>query len=280
MSTSLINIKGDNSGIPVHPTCFSIFKRLSLDRLGRVDIDGLRQLWLQHGDYHPHRFDFMSEDPELANVNLQEYEHVIGTEYLASNPNHIVGLQELFDECSALDGDAKDNSMLFTVTRTESTGSDPFSALPPELKLIILFHLDRKEVASLRHVSRSFQQLPQQYFHHLILTEMPWLWEVKCMESKYMNWHKLWCALSAADGGAGMDYTERQRDEYGERMAAALHEWGQQKIHDLQDKHAWDDHMAIFPKPTQIHGLRNRRRIYKDIMEMLDRIATLVPEDT
>lgn len=32
---------GGNWGMPFHPTCFEIFKRVCLSKLGYVDIDGL-----------------------------------------------------------------------------------------------------------------------------------------------------------------------------------------------------------------------------------------------
>lgn len=56
--------------------------------------------------------------------------------------------------------------------------SDPFSRLPSELQHILLEQFSRQDVANLRLVSPAFKQLPQNYFRHLVETEMPWLWEV------------------------------------------------------------------------------------------------------
>ena len=39
------NMQGEDDGLPFHPTCFELFKRISMDRLGRVDIDGLWSYW-------------------------------------------------------------------------------------------------------------------------------------------------------------------------------------------------------------------------------------------
>jgi hypothetical protein len=42
-------IEGDDTGLPFHPTCFEIFKRISIERLGRVDVNGLWACWKEVG---------------------------------------------------------------------------------------------------------------------------------------------------------------------------------------------------------------------------------------
>jgi hypothetical protein len=41
----LKKLKGEDTGLPFHPTCFEIFNRISMDRLGQVDANGLWSYW-------------------------------------------------------------------------------------------------------------------------------------------------------------------------------------------------------------------------------------------
>jgi hypothetical protein len=41
----LTKLKREDTGLPFHPTCFEIFKRISMDRLGQVDASGLWSYW-------------------------------------------------------------------------------------------------------------------------------------------------------------------------------------------------------------------------------------------
>ena len=70
--------------------------------------------------------------------------------------------------------------------------------------------LSRRDVANLRLASLSFVQLPQTYFHQLVKTEMPWVWEIESLQPNQIDGHELWRKLSAADGGPCKDEEERK----------------------------------------------------------------------
>lgn len=290
------NLQDPEWGTPVHPSCFHIFKQLSLERLGKVDIDGLRQLWLQIEDYCI-RFPDFPEPPDVRMVSEQFYCCVPGTEYLVAHPMRIPGLLDLIQSCHDEGHAASD--VVFATGRSRTHSIDPFAALSPELKLMLVLQLSRRDVANLRLSSRSFQQLSQSYFHRLVLSEMPWIfWDIETLPPKQIDWHKLWCRLSAADGGSHTDEDERdwlQDAEWPERHWNKLFDRltpdelkrfgilplksGQSKVSDKQQAKMKDVATERkkagrqWPKATELKGLRNRRRIYGDVQEIIRRIA-------
>lgn len=282
----------------MHPYCFALFQRLSLERSGRVDIDGLRELWYRQGDYGS-RFEGLSNTFDCNFVNDQLYRCEPGTEYLVADPCHIKGLSALLGSCTT--GEQADT--ISEMDQAQPSTSDPFASLPPELQLMILLQLGRVDVANIRLASRTFKQLPQAYFNHLVRTEMPWVWEIDDIRPGTIDWYKLWCALSAADGGSGLDEKEREWLELSpkydwDRVMAylsipeaaryGLHTLGPEKQRPtykdiasiseiMEQRRAAGKHL---PKPTQIHGLRNRRRIYKDVLQILACISALDVEES
>lgn len=282
----------------MHPSCFEIYKRLSLTHFGQIDIDGLRQLWSNTGDYQNRFVDFPST-PDANLVSEQMYEHVPGTEYLAANPVEIPGLDDLIGSCLYSTQDKSD--VVFAAPNSDyDTGEDPFTALSPELKLMILLMLQRLDVANLRLASRSFRQLPQHYFRHLIRTQMPWVWEIDSLQPRHVDWYRLWHALSAADGGACADEKERtwlskirwhsgrqneiliglaeEEIEFYELQSLRNVDWTIDEGAAARLKELGEVRKAAgkqWPRATELKGLRNRRRIYWDVMEIIFRIQSM-----
>jgi hypothetical protein len=61
---------------------------------------------------------------------------------------------------------------------------------------MVLFQLMPKDIANIRLVSRSFNQLPGYLFIHLIKRHMPWFWEADELE----NWIEAsWSKISESD---------------------------------------------------------------------------------
>lgn len=177
---------------------------------------------------------------------------------------------------------------------------DRLSTLSPELKEMILRRLERKDVANLRLASREFTELPQTYFRQLVETKMPWMWELNSVEWQGLDWYKLWCKLSAADGGPQTDAKERKwkrdlRRGAQKELYAKLEREGKHPAHssvNYQDlvNERWpvmEQEVAarieagykagMWPPQNGnvLLGLRNRRRIYQDIEEILRRIDAL-----
>lgn len=277
-----------------------MYERMSVERFGAVDLDGIRYLWAEEGDYDQ-RCENLSVSPDCDLVSEQFFECVRGTEYLAANPLQIPMLADLLQDCQKSE---RQSDSVFSSRSSNSSSGDPFSKLPHELKTMMLFQLNRRDVANLHYASRSFGELPQQYFQRIVKTDMPWVWETKQMIPANVDWHKLWCALSRADGGANEDEAHRQwlqdsnfaltRERY---VLAGLSDDERYKYPILQsmgDKDSLNEEQEVAiaeiasqrkaegkhrPKHTQIHGLRNRRRIYNDISKILDRLVMLRARD-
>lgn len=170
---------------------------------------------------------------------------------------------------------------------------------------MLLGYVSRAEVGNLRLASRSFSQLPQAYFRHLIEDEMPWAWEIEVLKVRSVDWHDLWCKLSVADGGANMDSKERQwlkevplkrfnrlQDELGAKgktlMENSSEFWAEWKERypnvkaeaDAEIKAGYDAGMWPPRRSGVLLGLRNRRRIWEDTEEIVRRIKALPPDDT
>lgn len=200
-------------------------------------------------------------------------------------------LQQLLDECS----ERQSETVFRAPSDTEISNHDPFTALSAELRATLLERLEIGDVANLRLASRSVRQLPQSYFHHLILREMPWIWELRSSELQRPDWYALWNALSATDGGSRKDEAERtwlkevrraalariQNDlkqrglawgdkEYFETMKTRAPDYDEKAGREIREAYAsgkWPGR-----KPTEINGLRNRRRVWECVEEILRRI--------
>ena len=83
----------------MHPRCFELFQRLSAEHFGFVDIDGLRELWVQQGDLCGTFVGLPVSSTDRQLTNEQMYECVPGTEYLVANPMQIQKLNNLIDTC-------------------------------------------------------------------------------------------------------------------------------------------------------------------------------------
>lgn len=225
----------------------SRFERMSIQRFGAVDIDGLWLLRRTKGDNMNPRFPGFDERKDVTIVREQWYRHVRGTEYLAANPVDVPDLTSLIESHTDISSSVVFNPPVGAATAGRH---DPFDALPPELCAMLLEMLKPRDVANLRQSSRAFLQLPQAYFKHLIRREMPWVWELREGDSEPtqgIDWFALWNKLSASDGGSCADEKER---------AAG----------DVDESHLYDGRF-------EIKGLRNRRMIYRDITIILDMIS-------
>ena len=274
---------------------------MSLEHFGRVAIDELRELWLENYEHHKRFAWFESSHSDVSVVSEQFNLCVPGTEYLVAHPLRIPALSQLIRNCLVEGTDASE--VVFEADGHPTSSKDPFAQLSPELKHMVLHMLERPDVANLRLVSKSFRQMPQTYFRSLVLNEMPWIWwDIESLPPKKVHWYELWCKLSAADGGSQVDAVERdlfQSVEYRgyERAFAAL---TQEEREQVKSSDGCDSEKVKFtreeeerikeiiqkrsasgrlPKSTEIKGLRNRRRIYNDLLQFMRAIAVLQDQD-
>ncbi|PGH06212.1 hypothetical protein AJ79_06600 [Helicocarpus griseus UAMH5409] len=194
----------DSGGLPVHPTCFEIFKRLSRRRFGFVDVHSLYRWRILDGvknrfnDGFPYGF-------AVTRCQQQWWDHMPGTEYLAANPINIPRLRQLLKNHSCLVSPwSKGVVFHFRYTPpgasqveghatpppapTGASTSDPFQKLPSEIQQMILAHCTTRDITNLRLASRAYRQLPIVLFRRLTLEDMPWLWEVEDVDAREVNW--------------------------------------------------------------------------------------------
>lgn len=133
-------------------------------------------------------------------------------------------------------------------------------------------------------------------------------WELDSLPPKDVNWHKLWCDLSDADGGARRDEAVRPWREYlkfpdriSETWVEILPELEQEELKGFMEGPGYYSSWGIpegkeervkeivakymppgessWPSPKQLHGLRNRRRIYEDLQDAINKIKALDEEE-
>ncbi|RWQ92608.1 hypothetical protein C8Q69DRAFT_83781 [Paecilomyces variotii] len=192
---------GGEWGMPFHPTCFEIFKRVCLAKLGYVDIDGLWRVRDLRGSY-----EYSAAGTRRA-LSVRQYafedegwHYKPGTEYLAANPVNIPGFEELVKSCADEptvegNGQLSPESSPQQDPEVESPKPDIFSKLPNELLSEIMWYLSPGDIANLRLATRSYRCLPDILFKHLIRTEMPYFWEFDDLDSQQTDWSQLYAKL-------------------------------------------------------------------------------------
>ncbi|KAH8197452.1 hypothetical protein TruAng_008383 [Truncatella angustata] len=289
--------------MPFHPTCLEVFKRASLHRHGRIDIDGLADWWALEATYDEfHRF------PRHPAVSWEEvWRHKDGDEFLAANPCFITQLPTILETASRIGHKTVDDSCAFAVDGISNSLTDVFSQLPWELRAQILLELGSQDVANLRLASRTFRHLPQSFFRSHTLRHMPWLWEAWSTLD-----YSFWATTTAND----LKFKKQsQRERLADLQVAidALTEEGRQgdDLPNLNDAaitavrnavHGIESEATYVTTPapylsfnktdwyrlryelarnqSQLLGLKNRQRIWKDCEEILDRIGRYRREGT
>ncbi|KAI1842601.1 hypothetical protein JX266_011214 [Neoarthrinium moseri] len=288
---------GQDYAMPFHPACLEVFKRASLYRYGQIDIEGLADWWFLEATQQSF-YDF----PRHSAVQKgKHWHHTDGDEFLAANPCFITQLPNVLAAAERLGNEIVDTSTSSKSEYTRLRCTDVFSVLPPELRSLILIHLTSPDVANLRLASRTFYQIPQYIFRSLTLREMPWLWEA---------WSTLDYSFWASTTGDVLEAKIKQHRQRLEKLQAAVevliqegnHGNDQRNINEaaistvqsliesmeeegasikesvpapflLANKTNWYRlRCELARNSTSILGLRNRRRIWKDCEEILDRI--------
>ncbi|KAI5361115.1 Putative F-box domain-containing protein [Septoria linicola] len=219
--------------VPFHPSCLEIYKRVSTQLHGSVDMLGLVQ-WHKNGTsaetfegFHPST----TRTDDVGYLNEQWWAHNNETEYVAANPLFIPGLAAVV-ETSLSPHNIDSNMGAFDLPASSNLAAspgDPFATLPMELRLAVLSSLPNADLSNLRLASRVFRQLPVSVWHGLVLQDMPWLWEAwpadkampypflattterrlranpsiepnrvpvpNMLPSFRMNWYKLYCSI-------------------------------------------------------------------------------------
>ncbi|KAH6876571.1 hypothetical protein B0T10DRAFT_497762 [Thelonectria olida] len=291
----------DDYAMPFHPTCLEVFKRASLFRYGVVDIDCLAQWWGLEATYD----EFQGFPRDDAISREQWWHHIRGDEWLAANPCLVPGLKSILSSAQYSNKDDEHREGVNLDAFTNATPSnDEFSRLPSEIRLMILMDLGSKDIANLRLASRTFRQLPGFLFHDLIMRETPWLYEAWSPLPL-----SFWATTTASELKKKDKADHAERERYRESLRVLQKEAREARqagepaglhsdaIAAIEKQIAAIPYDSDSPRPTtsvplldqsstdwyrlltalaqnrkSLPGLRNRRRIWKDCHEILDRV--------
>ncbi|KAG9497420.1 hypothetical protein J7337_010281 [Fusarium musae] len=241
----------DEYCMPFHPACFEIFKRASLYRYGSVDVQCLMQWWRLEPEYED--FHGFPRHPAVKAAAEQWWSHERGGEFLVANPCFVPGLDDLLQSTQSVEHTlGNESSPSGSIVSTEPAPSDPFSKLPSEMIREILIHLRFKDLANLRLTSRVFLHLPNTVLYELTVQETPWLYEA---------WSSLpisfWATTTQAEieRGGSINTTPHPVKLLGKGETDWLR---------LQ--------MELSRNWKTMLGLQNRRRIWNDCQEILNRV--------
>ncbi|KAF3005603.1 hypothetical protein E8E13_001920 [Curvularia kusanoi] len=286
----------DDTAIPFHPTCFDIFCRLSRKHFGHIDLEALGK-WI----FDPHNHldaKGVSSDPNVSSCSDQWWDHRDGCEYLSANPLLIPRLAPILQAAIEKDDVFDPCDGAFDVPTGDDFG-DAFSCLPLELRLQILSYLTSSDIANLRLTSRTFRQLPILLWRDLLISEMPYLWEVWSDDLPF-----IWATVQFEDVKQHLKVQEESATWYAtteetirEDLPEALNAWKQHVKSYLPEKfdmflekqraEALKEIVTGLPASktnwykvyTEIRrnwkdlkGLQNRKRIWKDIGLIVDRL--------
>ncbi|KAF4470833.1 hypothetical protein FALBO_2268 [Fusarium albosuccineum] len=299
-------VQATESSMPFHPTCLEIFKRASLHRYGVVDIECLTQWWGLEAAY-----DYFIRFPRhqaVLNGRGDEdiaWQYYEGEEFLAANPCFVPGLQALLSSTRRSKKSLKKygNNYSELIPKVVSTGTAPadlFSRLPEELRMMILMQLSSKDIANLRLASRTFLLLPSSLFYRLVVRDMPWLYEAwsslpisfwaTTTKSEEKSRQRAWEAKVVKLRNK-IEILKREATDSGDpKFNKSAIKAAKKKLRELPDlssvsrpatspvmlsrtKTDWCRLKILLSKNLKtVPGLQNRRRIWNDCQEILNRV--------
>lgn len=253
----------NNCSMPFHPWCLEIFKRASHAKMGRDDMAGLWGWYENEADYQMFFEGFPRNGPTIE-LRQQWWEHAKGSEWIVCNPLFMPTLSDALQTVVSADPSFDPGQGAFDIPdyQISTSAQDPFTALPTELRLMILHDLCSKDVASLRLSSRVFRQLSISLWHHLIQEDFPWFWEASASS---LSTYSFWTTTSEEELQATpVSSEDRQPVSVPDSLDPTRTNW--HKLYFLLKEREND------AEYRSLRGLRNRERIWKDCGEILRRI--------
>lgn len=280
--TPLVQGTEFDTPMPFHPTCFEVFMRASRFRLGRVDIDGLAGWRMLESNWK--RSDGPPRDPAVCRGRDQEWNHRSGDAWIVANPVLVPSLRS-FLQSSWSPPPA-------SYAQMQPRPDDPFLKLPRELSDAVLGLLSPLDRASLRLASCA-TYLPLSHWKNLLKEDMPWLWELWDDVEPYfwatMSLPALFAETKRRDELEGhiseeVNIVQEEIAEIGESWSRDQ-PWPEKSYATLQsaakeppitlpaENPNWCRvYYEIMTHADELHGLRNRQRIWTDVEEILRRI--------
>ncbi|KAF7911405.1 uncharacterized protein EAF01_002912 [Botrytis porri] len=285
--------------MPFHPTCLEVYKHASRLNFNQTSIQDLMK-WRDRESCYKYYCEF-PRDRAVTQCSEQWWNHSLDTEWLAANPVFIPALPSIFQSAISTNPHFSLSSPAFPI-RPSKPGPqrspsndfhDPFLKLSQELQDEIISYLPSKDVACIRLVSKAFTQISQGFFYQLVISEMPWFWEIYDPTPP-----SFWATASEAD----LESREKRRQEHNEQLVA-LRSIIREEMREFYDE--WKAAEPVFDesiegalktgfedgidtkkldwyqlylgitkgfKDGRLKGLQNRKRIWKDVEEIIRRI--------
>ncbi|KFY70474.1 hypothetical protein V499_09139 [Pseudogymnoascus sp. VKM F-103] len=176
------------SGVAFHPACFELYRIVSEDTFGAVNMNGLVQL---RNICCTRNRNFCDWGDDVDRCKEQCWQHIPGTEYLVANPVFIPGFRDICENALQTNKDFDVQQSAFSQRerhREHSVSADPFLKLPTEIVQNVVSFLNSQEIASMRLASHAFEHLPISLWHRLILAEMPFIYEARLKDVTPYTW--------------------------------------------------------------------------------------------
>lgn len=223
----------------------------------------------------------------------QFWRHEPGAEYLAANPLYVPGLPTLLT--GANEETVKDGTGIFlcrgdlewpqlinnTPAVRQTVQKDLLASLPLDIRLYIVDFLGSVDTTNLRIASKSFTKLPNSVWYRFVREEMPWLWEA-WDEAESLHIPSPWTTVTANE----VAFLNKTRKQYSRVLSDEYMPTDKIVDYLLPPPSAISDQMRLFRANTDwrqvytrikrnwgwLRGLRNRRRIWEDVEEIIRRI--------
>ena len=274
-----------------HPACFEVFRQASLRQGGMTiaELQEVRSMLCVEPRWRPI---YRHQDVYDGHEDLFEWTCRVGAEYLAANPVFIPALPPILSRALAVGDDFDIHQSAFASRPTPNRAppaDDPFRRLSNELRDEILKNLGSPDIAAVRLASRAFTHLPISLWRHLVIEEMPWLYEAWSTEAQPYYW----ATVTASD----MRKKEKEEKEFQRRRRIIKQyvpdiltewvndnlplEWGKtQERRELlnltpirlpRSQTNWYQlYRDITVNWDKLKGLKNRARIWNDVVQLWD----------
>ncbi|KAJ5381059.1 uncharacterized protein N7496_003487 [Penicillium cataractarum] len=257
--------------MPFHPWCFDIFCRQSKARFNCVNIPGLIK-W-RDAEFSYEAFHGFPRSGDVLEGQEQFWQHVPGKEYLAANPLYVPGLRDILQNADRMEEYELPKKR---PTLLQAGYNDVFASLPPEIRLLVVRFLDASDLHNLRVASKAFASLPNSVWRQLVREEMPWLWE-SCYDSEEAHVPSLWTTVTANELMLFKEERERYLAQLKDSTAVDfLLPFPGKVPNQLKLQEGSLNWHAVYTQIKQnwsnLRGLRNRRRIWEDVEEIINRI--------
>lgn len=158
-----------------------------------------------------------------------------------------------------------------------------FERLPQELLFEITSNLGSRDIANLRLSSRSFSRLPISLWYQLVRAEMPWLyeaWDDAEPSPWVVSYEEIFAALDEQEMKESMAKGKKSKKNQASQPYQRPWKVPEMVKLPLHGTDWYQLYTLVTRNWSQLKGLRNRERIWKDVEEIVGRIQRFRAEGT